>query len=49
MKPTNRLMTLQNQNHDYEEPVASRNEAIFGEQEELEMMQNTAYGPLSSR
>ena len=36
----------QGQNPEYEEVMASRNEAGCEEQEELEMIQNVAYGPL---
>ena len=39
---------LKSQNPEYEEVMASRNEAARDEQEELEMMQNVAYGPLKS-
>ena len=40
------MCNQQHQNPEYEEVMASRNEAADDEPEELEMMKNVAYGPL---
>ena len=42
------ILQSKSQNPEYEGVMASRNETAHDQQEELEMMQNVAYGPLKS-